>query len=215
MASDQAVSAKDLTYNATNITEENRALAFLNEAVAYANDNGIEKALQEFNNRSGSFVRGDLYIFAYDFNGTCIAHPIRPDLVGQKGLLDINGVDVISRELALAKRGGGAMYLVFPNPINEDKDELKLIYIENINDSIYLGSGLYLSNISAYFGEEDRKELVAFVEEARQFAWENGMQKSLEVFNDPKGNFTRDGHYIFAYDYEGKTLALPDRKSVV
>lgn len=215
MASDQAVSAKDLTYNATNITEENRALAFLNEAVAYANDNGIEKALQEFNNRSGSFVRGDLYIFAYDFNGTCIAHPIRPDLVGQKGLLDINGVDVISRELALAKRGGGAMYLVFPNPINEDKDELKLIYIENINDSIYLGSGLYLSNISAYFGEEDRKELVAFVEEARQFAWENGMQKSLEVFNDPKGNFTRDGHYIFAYDYEGKTLALPYQPELI
>ncbi|MDD4162897.1 MAG: cache domain-containing protein [Methanothrix sp.] len=215
MASDQAVSAKGLTYNATNITEENRALAFLNEAVAYANDNGIEKALQEFNNRSGSFVRGDLYIFAYDFNGTCIAHPIRPDLVGQKGLLDINGVDVISRELALAKRGGGAMYLVFPNPINEDKDELKLIYIENINDSIYLGSGLYLSNISAYFGEEDRKELVAFVEEARQFAWENGMQKSLEVFNDPKGNFTRDGHYIFAYDYEGKTLALPYQPELI
>ena len=215
MASDQAVSAKDLTYNATNITEENRALAFLNEAVAYANDNGIEKALQEFNNRSGSFVRGDLYIFAYDFNGTCIAHPIRPDLVGQKGLLDINGVDVISRELALAKRDGGAMYLVFPNPINEDNDELKLIYIENINDSIYLGSGLYLSNISAYFGEEDRKELVAFVEEARQFAWENGMQKSLEVFNDPKGNFTRDGHYIFAYDYEGKTLALPYQPELI
>ena len=166
----------------TNITKENRALAFLNEAVAYANDNGIEKALQEFNNRSGSFVRGDLYIFAYDFNGTNIAHPIRPDLIGQKGLLDTNGVDVISRELALAKRGGGVMYLVFPNPIHEDKDELKLIYIKNINDSLYLGSGLYLSNISAYFGEEDREELVAFVEEARQFAHENGKEKALGGF---------------------------------
>ena len=199
----------------TNITNENRALAFLNEAVAYANGNGIEKARQEFNNRSGSFVRGDLYIFAYDFNGTNIAHPIRPDLIGQKGLQDINGVDVISRELALAKRGGGVMYLVFPNPIHEDKDELKLIYIKNINDSLYLGSGLYLSNISAYFGEEDREELVAFVEEARQFARENGKQKSLEVFNDPKGNFTRDGRYIFAYDYNGRTLALPYQPELI
>jgi len=200
---------------ATNITKENRALAFLNEAVAYANDNGIEKALQEFNNRSGSFVRGDLYIFAYDFNSTCIAHPIKPGLIGQKGLLDINDVDVISRELALAKRGGGVMYLVFPNPIHEDKDELKLIYIKNINDSLYLGSGLYLSNISAYFGEEDREELVAFVEDALQFAKENGKQKSLEVFNDPKSNFTRDGRYIFAYDYEGRTLALPYQPELI
>jgi polar amino acid transport system substrate-binding protein len=33
----------------TNAANKNRALAFLNEAVAYANDNGIEKALREFN----------------------------------------------------------------------------------------------------------------------------------------------------------------------
>lgn len=200
---------------ATNITEENRALAFLNEAVAYANDNGIDKALQEFNNRSGSFVRGDLYIFAYDFNGTNIAHPIRPDLIGQNGLLDTNGVDVISRELALAKRGGGVMYLVFPNPIHEDKDELKLIYIKNINNSLYLGTGLYLSNISSYFGEEDRVELMTFVEEALRFAHKNGKAKALEVFNDPKGNFTREGRYIFAYDYDGRTLALPYQPELI
>jgi signal transduction histidine kinase len=199
----------------TNAANKNRALAFLNEAVAYANDNGIEKALREFNNRSGSFVRGDLYIFAYDFNGTNLAHPIRPELIGQKGLLDINDVNVISREIALAKRGGGAMYLVFPNPIHEAKDELKLIYIKNINNSLYLGSGLYLSNISADFGEEDREELVAFVEEARRFAHENGKEKASEVFNDPKGNFTKDGRYIFAYDYDGRTLALPYQPELI
>lgn len=198
-----------------NIKQENRALAFLNEAVAYVNDNGIEKALREFNNRSGSFVRGDLYIFAYDFNGTNIAHPIKPELIGQKGLLDINGVDVISREIALAKRGGGAMYLVFSNPIHEDREELKLIYIENINDSLYLGSGLYLSNISAYFDKKDREELVAFVEEARQFARQSGKEVSLQVFNNPDGNFTRDGRYIFAYDYEGKALALPYQPDLI
>ncbi len=201
--------------NVTNITEENRAIAFLNEAVAYMNDNGRERALQEFNNRSGSFVRGDLYIFAYDFNGTNIVHPIRPDLVGQKGMLDINGVDVVSKEIALAKRGGGTMYLVFQNPAHENKEELKQIYIKNVNDSMYLGSGLYLSNISVRFDKEDRDELVAFVEEALKFAKENGRQESLEVFNDPRGNFTRDGRYIFAYDYEGHTLALPNQPELI
>ncbi len=201
--------------DAGNEQDKERAWAFLNEAVAYANDNGIKSALQEFNNRSGSFVRGDLYIFAYDINGTNIAHPFKPELIGQKGLLDINGVDVVGREIALAERGGGAMYIVFPNPVHENKDEPKLIYIRNISDSIYIGTGAYHSNISAYFAEKDREDLASFVEEARQYALKSGNQRALEVFNDPKGNFTRNGRYIFAYDYEGKTLALPYQPELI
>jgi signal transduction histidine kinase len=202
LAFDQAVSANEVT-------------AFLNEAVTYVNENGLEKALEEFNNPKGSFVRGDLYVFAYDFNGTCIAHPINPGLVGQTGLSDINGVDVVGRELALARRGGGTMYIVFPNPTHDGKEELKQLYIENVNDSLYLGSGLYLSNISASLDPEERDELVAYVGEALKFAQENGRQKALEVFNEPEGNFTRDGRYIFAYNYEGQNLALPYQPELV
>lgn len=196
-------------------TPLNEVMAFVDEAQAYVNNNGVEKALDEFNNLSGSFVRGDLYIFAYDFNGTCIAHPINPKLVGQTGLLDINGVDVVGRELALAKRGSGTMYIVFSNPAHDGKEELKQLYIENVNDSLYLGSGLYLSNISASFDQEVRDELVAYVNEALQFAQENGKEKALEAFNDLKGNFTRDGHYIFAYDYDGQNLALPYQPELI
>ncbi|HUS74914.1 MAG TPA: cache domain-containing protein [Methanothrix sp.] len=203
--------------NATNIIEKNKLMTFVDEATAYVKDNGKEKALLEFNNRSGPFVRGELYIFAYDFNGTNIAHPIRPDLVGhdQRGLLDINDVAVVRNELALAKRGGGIMYLVFQNPIHENREELKLIYLQKVDDNLWLGSGTYLSNISASFSEEEESELVAFVEEALQFAHKSGKEKSLEVFNDPKGNFTRDGRYIFAYDYDGRTLALPYQPELI
>jgi signal transduction histidine kinase len=203
--------------NATNIIEKNRLIAFVDEAGNYVKDNGKEKALLEFNNRSGSFVRGELYIFAYDFNGTNIAHPIRPDLVGhdQRNLLDINDVAIVRNELALAKRGGGFMYLVFQNPIHEDREELKLIYIKKVNDSLWLGSGTYLSNISASFGQGERNELVAYVEEALQFVHESGKEKALLVFNDLKGNFTRDGRYIFAYDYDGRTLALPYQPELI
>jgi polar amino acid transport system substrate-binding protein len=158
--------------------EQNEVIAFVNEAVTYVEVNGKEKALQEFNNPSGSFVRGDLYIFAYDFNGTCIAHPINPDLVGQTGLWDINGVDVVGRELALARRGGGTIYIVFPNPTHEGKEELKQLYIENVNDSLYLGSGLYLSDVSASFDQEELNELMAYVNEALQFAKEKQTEVS-------------------------------------
>jgi len=202
LASDQTASAEEV-------------MAFLNEAVAYVNDNGVEKALEEFNNFNGSFVRGDLYIFAYDFKGTCLAHPINPDLVGQTGLWDINGVDVVGREIALAKRGGGTMYIVFPNPIHEGKEELKQLYIETVNDSIYLGSGLYLSDIPASFNQTERDGLVVYVNEALKFAEENGKEAALEAFNDPECSFIRDGRYIFAYDYEGRNLALPFQPELV
>lgn len=203
--------------SATNNTEKDKLVAFVDEAVNYVKDNGREKALQEFNNRSGSFVKGELYIFAYDFNGTNLAHPIRPDLVGhdQRNTLDINGVTIARRELALAKRGGGFMYSVFQNPVHKNRQELKLIYLKKVDDSLWLGSGTYLSNISASFGKEERDELVAYVDEALQFVHENGKEKALEVFNDSKGNFTRDGRYIFAYDYDGKTLALPYQPELI
>jgi signal transduction histidine kinase len=198
-----------------SIMKQNEVKAFLDEAIAYLKDNGQERALQEFNNRSGSFVRGDLYVFGYNLNGTCIIHPINPALIGQKGLLDSNGVDVVGRELALASKGGGTMYIVFPNPAHGGKKELKQLYIETVNNSLYMGSGLYLSNISAYFNQRDRDELVDYVNEALQFAKKNGKRKSLEVFNDPKGNFTRDERYIFACDYNGRALALPYQPELI
>jgi polar amino acid transport system substrate-binding protein len=129
--------------------------------------------------------------------------------------LDINDVAIARNELALAKRGGGFMYLVFQNPIHENREELKLIYLKKVDDSLWLGSGTYLSNISASFSQGERDELVAYVDEALQFVHENGKEKALEVFNDPKGNFTRDGRYIFAYDYGGRTLALPFQPELI
>jgi signal transduction histidine kinase len=203
--------------NATNVTEKNKLMAFVDEAANYVKDNGKGKALLEFNNRSGSFVRGELYIFAYDFNGTNLAIPIRPDMVGhdQRNLLDINGVAIVKNELALAKRGGGLMYLVFQNPVHENRQELKLVYIKKVDDSLWLGSGIYLSNISASFGQAERDGLVAFVNEALQFAQKNGREKALKVFNDLKGNFTRNESYIFAYDYTDQTLALPYQPELI
>lgn len=198
-----------------NAATKEQATLFLDEAVAYVRDLGLESALAEFNRPDGSFVRGELYIFAYDLNGTCLAHPINPGLVGRTGLLDENGVDVVGREIALAKRGGGSMYIVFSNPVHEGRSELKQLFIQDVNDSIYLGTGIYLSNISASFDQEARDGLVELVDRAKAFADQSGRDEALLEFNDPEGNFTEAGRYIFAYDYEGVCLALPYQPELV
>lgn len=41
---------------------------FVEDAAAYAEENGKEAALEEFNNKEGEFVDGQLYIFANPAN---------------------------------------------------------------------------------------------------------------------------------------------------
>lgn len=205
---------KSTSLNETELTE---LVSFVESAVAYAHENGKDVALKEFSNKTGSFVQGDLYIYAYGFNGTNIAHPFKSDWIGKDKLneTDSNGVMYIRNLINAARVGKGFTYFIFPNPAHDNRKEFKIGYAMKVDDDWWLGSGLYFSDVSASFDQEGRDELVAFVEEALGFAKKNGKEKSLEVFNDPSGNFTRDGRYIFAYDYEGQTLALPYQPDLI
>lgn len=204
-------------YDKSASLNETELVSFVKSAVVYAQKNGKDTALKEFSNKNGSFVRGELYIYAYDFNGTNIAHPFKPGWIGKNKIneSDSNGILYIRNLVNTARKGEGFTYFIFPNPADGNKNELKIGYVMKVDDNWWLGSGLYLSNISASFDQEERDELVAFVNEALQFAKGNGKEKSLEAFNDPKGNFTREGRYIFAYDYEGRTLALPYQPELI
>jgi signal transduction histidine kinase len=211
---EESMDMSNASLSASSNTTE--LVSFVESAVAYAKENGKDKALKEFSNKTGSFVRGELYIYAYDFNGTNIAHPFIPKIgKNELDLTDSNGILIIRDLINVANEGKGFTYFIFPNPAHDNRNELKIGYAMKVDDNWFLGSGLYLSNTSASFDPKERDELVAYVNEALQFAKENGKEKSLAVFNDPKGNFTRDGRYIFAYDYEGRTLALPFQPELI
>lgn len=122
-------------------------ISFVESAVAYAQKNGKDKALKEFSNKTGSFVIRDLYIYAYDFNGTNIAHPFKPDWIGKSKLnmTDSNGVPFIKNLISVAKEGKGFTYFIFPNPAHGNRDEFKIAYVMKVDDYWWLGSGIYLS----------------------------------------------------------------------
>ena len=135
--------------NESHITSSNKTelVSFVESALAYAQENGKEKALDEFSNKTGSFVRGDLYIYAYDFNGTCLAHPFKPDWIGKNKLdvTDSNGVPSLRNTLNVAKEGKGFTYFIFPNPAHGNRDEFKIAYAMKVDDNWFLGSGIYIS----------------------------------------------------------------------
>ncbi len=192
-------------------------VTFLNEAKEYVLDNGRDEAFEAFGDSAGEFVRGDLYVFAYDFNGTLLAHPYLPELVDRNNLdlVDANGVPMIKNLMKAAERGGGFLYNVYPNPAEENAEELKLVCVLKVDDDLWIGSGIYLSDQPPRFSLQDRAALAAFVDEAMNYALDNGREKALEAFNDPEGEFVRDDLYIFAYDFNGTVLALPFQPEIV
>lgn len=130
-----------------NSSNKSQLISFVESALTYAQKNGKDKALEEFSNKSGSFVRGDLYIYAYDFNGTCLAHPFKPEWIGKNKLdvIDTNGVPSLQNTLNVARTGKGFTYFIFPNPAHGNKEEFKIAYAAKVDDEWFLGSGIYIS----------------------------------------------------------------------
>jgi len=129
-----------------NLTiDEQRVFAFVNEAVAFARENGREKALAEFNNTNGSFIRGDMYIFAVDYNGTCLASPFLPGWVGTNRYdeVDLTGQYYIRKEIDIARSGGGFISIHFPNPTHGYAVEPKQCYVRDVDGTYWIGGGTY------------------------------------------------------------------------
>ena len=119
--------------------------AFVEKAAAFAAANGKDKAIAEFNKRDGAFFKGELYIYAYDMKGICLAHPVLPDRVGQDCSKDkdTHGIAVQDECLKIfAKSDAGWIKCTWINPATK-KLEPKALYVKKISPEWYLGSGTY------------------------------------------------------------------------
>jgi polar amino acid transport system substrate-binding protein len=146
-----------------------------------------------------------------DFNGTLLASPYRHEIVGQNvlNLMDPNGVAYVRNIIEIAKRGGGSIYYIKPNPAHSNEQELKLVYVVKMDEGLCLSSGIYLPGPAPIFSEESRKNLLVFVESARDFALNHTKEEALKAFNDRNGEFVKGDRYIFANNFEGDRLAMP------
>jgi hypothetical protein len=133
------------TIQSGKFTSNESLVSFVNSAVAYAKTNGREKALAEFSNPNGSFVRGELYIYAYDFNGTTLAHPFNPEKIGVNRLNETDAQEgLFIRNLRdTARNGSGFARFYYINPTHNRSVESKLGYVEKVDDDWWLGSGIY------------------------------------------------------------------------
>jgi len=125
-------------------TPKEDASALVNEAAKFLKANGKEKALQEINKPDGKWVKGELYVFAYDFSGVIVAHPKNPKLVG-KNMLEVPDVDgkLFRKDIveAAKSKGSGWVDYKYKNPEN-GKIEEKTTFLLKAGDVI-LCCGIY------------------------------------------------------------------------
>lgn len=134
----------------TPATSNETMVAFVKEAVAYAKTHNKNTTLVEFSKKNGTFVRGELYIYAYDFNGITLAHPFSPEKIGISRLNepDALGTLFITNLRDAARTGSGFVGFSYINPAHNSAVEKKLGYVEKVDDDWWLGSGIYFGPVT-------------------------------------------------------------------
>jgi signal transduction histidine kinase len=114
------------------------AKKLVEQAVAFVKANGQEKALKEFNKPKGKFVKGEMYVFAYDLNAVMVAHPVNPKLIGKNLINEPDSKGKLFRKeiVELAKaNGSGLVDYTYLNPATK-QEEPKTTYIQKMGDLI-------------------------------------------------------------------------------
>jgi len=120
----------------------------------YARMEETDAALVAIGDRSGPFVDSHgHYLYAYRYDGTLVAHPHVPEMIGTNliGRRDPYGMENIRAQAETAGAGGGFVVFLWPNPDAGDRLEQKIGYVLPVDETWWLGSGVYLSEITGEY----------------------------------------------------------------
>jgi len=133
--------------NAAEHGNEAEAQAMVVQAVALIKSAGADTAYKAFTDHpGGAFKDRDMYVFAYGYDGTCIAQGANPKMVGKNllGIKDVDGNAFIKGEIDLVKSKGKGWYgpYKFNNP-NTNTYEEKKSYCEQGAPNTIVCVGIY------------------------------------------------------------------------
>jgi len=118
---------------------------FVEKAFKLCKDKGSDACFKEFNNPNGKFVKGELYIFAYTFDGKLLALGSNPQIVGRNlfKIKDKNGAYIIQDLAKIAQSKGQGWYDYLWSHPKTKKVTPKTSFIKRIDGNMFIGSGIY------------------------------------------------------------------------
>jgi cytochrome c len=112
-------------------------------AAAFCSKNPAAKCYEEIN-KGTQFKKGELFIFAFDFNGKSVANGGIASMIG-KDMINAKSADgqlFIQKQIEVAKKGSGWLEYDWINPSTQ-KVQKKVSFVKKINNDIYVGSGIH------------------------------------------------------------------------
>jgi cytochrome c len=184
-------------------SEARQATALLQRAVDYLQANGPEKSLAAFNDRKGTFVSGQYYVFAVGLDGTLHASGgPSSGLVGLNvlDLRDAAGKPFISDMLEQAKtRQSGVIDYQWIDPADN--------HLETKTDQ-FRKVGDYVICVGYYIPRASIEEAQAMLTKAVALLKKSGKKAAFKTFNDPHSAYVVNDEYVFAINLnDGKYLA--------
>jgi signal transduction histidine kinase len=190
---------------------DTRALVSLVEEAARLMERDGEQAFQQFAVKGSKWLNGDIYFFVYLVDGTCVFHPITPELVGKNvlDLRDLNGKPIIQNIVDIGKKPGndasGWVFYLWENQI-QLTPMWKSTYVRKVvapsGKTYVVGSGLYDIKVERVFIEER-------VNRAADLLKAEGKAAAFKQFQDPASPFFFLNSYIFVLNDKGETMVDP------
>ena len=191
--------------------EDTRRLVSLVEDAASLVEQKGDGAFAQFNTRGSRWWIDQYYMFIYGLDGTCLFHPIQPELIGQNlmSLRDMSGKPVVRFLTEIGRKpernARGWIFYLWP-----DRVQLiplwKSAYIRKV---IGPGEKTYLVGSGAYNIKTEKSFVEERVRLAADFLQTQGKEVAFQEFRNPASRFVFLDTYIFVLDMQARTVVDP------
>jgi cytochrome c len=130
-----------LSYAQSNPDE---AVALVDKGLAFIKKNGKDALIKEVNAKNPEFIKGELYLVLRSIDGTIVAHPVNPKLIGKNMtvLPDADGKHFRKEILETAKtKGKGWVDYRYNNPVSKEIEKKSTYFV--LSGDIILEAGIY------------------------------------------------------------------------
>ncbi len=174
----------------------------INSAVIYLKKTSFIELKERISNPTGIFVRGDIHLEMYSFDGTCVANGEQLALIGQN-LLDAVTADgklLVRDIIEIAKTKGEGWY----DFRGQSGDEPARTFVKKIVDP--KDNKPYVLTCGYYTNIND-ETVISLVKKAANFLKANGREVAFREFSTQNDKFVKGNVNIFVYDTQGNMVA--------
>lgn len=120
------------------------AIAIVDKGLAFMKKNGKDALIKEINAKNPEFVKGELYLYMRAVDGTIVAHPVNPRLIGKNMtvLPDADGKYFRKEIIETAKaKGKGWVDYRYNNPETKVLEKKSTYFV--LSGDVILEAGIY------------------------------------------------------------------------